>query len=528
MNALFGTMQRRVVLAGFAILALAATSCKKMLDADPKDVILDNEFLKNYWDAEFMLRGAYQAFQPIVEYKFIQGELRADWVKPGPGADNDMLELFNHQVTDNNRYTNWKAYYDLVNRANYVIENIPRVPLDANFFSEYERNMYIGEGRFLRSWAYFNLVMNFDSVPLVLKAVDDITKVPYLRATPQSVILDTIEADLQKAYDAASNGIINVPNTFDIGKRPSEETYRLRATKRTVATLQAEVYLWRNKYNEAVAACNNYSNTGGGSPGGTWFNQFWGISNANLFIGEMFFIPFDYLGRQVNPLMTITSNDPASGGQYMVAPSDTAVKTYNPAWPNSIGTNNAIDEINRGFGRSYAGSAPYYNRINSSPVIWKYIGTGTVAPGIANVVPNVRKPYQSDARFHIYRFADAQLLWAEALNRAGDKSNAIARINSVRSASGTGMPNATVTVNSTTEEIEDYILRERGLELGFEGDRWYDLMRIARRRGTQYLIDRIKKRAPVSQHAYLQSRLSNPKNWYLPYNAEEKRLNPNL
>lgn len=522
------TVKQKFVLVVFAFAALLFTSCKKMLDADPKDVILEDDFLKNYWDAEFMLRGAYQAFQPIVEHKFIQGELRADWVKPGPGVDNDMLELFNHQVTDNNRYTNWKVYYDMINRANYVIENIPRVPLDANFFSEYERNMYIGEGRFLRSWAYFNLIMNFDSVPLVLKAVDDITKVPYLPATAADAILDTIEADLIKAYDAASNGIINVPNTFDIGKRPSEETYRLRATKRTVATLQAEVYLWRNKYAEAVAACNNYSNTGGGAPGGVWFNQFWGISNANLFNGEMFFVPFDYLGRQVQPLMKFTSNDLASGGQYMVAPSDTALKTYNRNWPNSIGTSNTTDEINRGFGRSYAGSAPYYNRVNSSPVIWKFIGTGTVTAGTANVAPNVRKPYQSDARFHIYRFADAQLLWAEALNRAGDKANAIARINSVRSASGTAMPNAPLTTASTTEEIEDYILRESGLEKGFEGDRWYDLMRIARRRGNQYLIDRVKKRAPVSQHAYLQTYLSDRKHWYLPYNAEEKRLNPFL
>lgn len=525
---LFGTAQRKLVLLCLAIATLSVTSCKKMLDPDPKDVILDNEFLKNYWDAEFMLRGAYQALQPIVEYKFIQGELRGDWVKPGPGADNDMLELFNHRVTDQNRYTNWKVYYDLINRANYVIENVPRVPLDANFFSEYEQKMYIGEGRFLRSWAYFQLIMNFDKVPLVLKAVDNITNVPYLPATAQDVILDSIEADLKRAYDATSNGIINVPNTFDIGKRPSEETYRLRATKRTVAALQAEVYLWRNKYADAVVACNNYANTGGGSPGGTWFNQFWGISNANLFNGEMFFVPFDYLGRQVQPLMAFTSNDPLSGGQYMVAPSDTAIRSYNPNWPNSIGTSNTVDEINRGFGRSYAGSAPYYNRINSSPVIWKFIGTGTVTPSNANVTPNVRKPYQSDARFHIYRFADVQLLWAEALNRAGDKANAIARINSVRSAGGTGMPNATVTTTSTTEQIEDYILRERGLELGFEGDRWYDIMRIAKRRSPQYLIDRVKKRIPVSEHARIQAQLSDPKNWYLPYNAEEKRLNPYL
>lgn len=528
MNIFFGIKKHKSAILGLALLALGTTSCKKMLDPNPKDVILENEFLKTYWDADFMLRGAYQALQPIIEYKFIQGELRADWVKPGPGANKDMLELFNHQVSDQNRYTDWKVYYDLINRANYVIENAPRVPLDANFFSDYEQKMFIGEGRFLRSWAYFNLIMNFNAVPLVMYAVDDISKVPYLPATPQEAILDTIEADLAQAYEAASNGIINVPNTFDIGKRPSEETYRLRATRRTVAALQAEVFLWRNKYAEAVAACNNYVKSGGGSPGGTWFNQFWGISNANLFNGEMFFVPFDYLGRQVNPLMRFTSNDPSSGGEYMVAPSDTAIKTYNPNWPVRINSTNTTDEINRGFGRSYAGSAPYYNRINSDPVIWKFIGTGVVAPGTANVIPNVRKPYQSDARFHIYRAADVQLLWAEALNRIGEKSAAISRINAVRSANGVGMPNAPLTVNSTTEQIEDFILRERGIELGFEGDRWYDLMRFARRRGAQYLIDRVKARIPASEHARIEAKLSDMKNWYLPYNAEEKRLNPFL
>lgn len=108
---------------------------------------------------------------------------------------------------------------------------------------------------------------------------------------------------LHKRFFSLSIGL-----PFDIGKRPSEETYRLRATRRTVATLQAEVYLWRNKYNKAVTACNNYSASGGGAPGGTWFNQFWGISNFNLFNGEMFFVPFDYLGRQVNPFMQFVSS----------------------------------------------------------------------------------------------------------------------------------------------------------------------------------------------------------------------------
>src|SRR5688572_10524140 len=165
------------------IVALLAASCSKMLDPDPKDVIPDDEFLKDFWDAEFMLRGAYQALQSIVEYRLVLGEMRGDWVERGSGSDNGLLELANHKVTPNNRYTNWKLYYDLINRANYVIENVPRVPSDANNFSEFQKKQYVGEARFLRSWAYFNLIMNFDAVPLVLQATTDINNVPYLPAT---------------------------------------------------------------------------------------------------------------------------------------------------------------------------------------------------------------------------------------------------------------------------------------------------------------------------------------------------------
>src|SRR5690349_240144 len=232
------------------LIALTGVSCEKMLDPDPKDVMPDDEFLKNFWDAALMLRGAYQALQPIVEYRFVLGEMRGDWVKPGPGADNDLIELANHTVTANNRYTNWKLYYDLINRANYVIENVPRVPVDANNFSAFEKNQYVGEAKFLRSWAYFNLIMNFDAVPLVLQATTDIDNVPYLPATSQQVILDTIEADLLNAY-ATTDIMISVPNSFEVGKRVSEEQSRMRVTKKTVCALQAEVYLWRSKYAQA-------------------------------------------------------------------------------------------------------------------------------------------------------------------------------------------------------------------------------------------------------------------------------------
>ncbi|MGC4102398.1 RagB/SusD family nutrient uptake outer membrane protein [Ferruginibacter sp.] len=533
----------------FIALAVSGISCKKFLEPTPKDVVLESNFPKNYWDAEFMLRGVYQAMQPLVNYRVVLGEMKADWVTPGPGANNDILELANHKVTDQNHYTDWQPFYTLINRANYAIKNIPRIPLDSNYFSSFIRNQYIGEARFLRCYGYFHLIQNFDKVPFIWEAIDDISKVDTLFKIPpssQDVILDSLEADLKKAF-AATDVNIYVPNSFDAGFRMSGEQTIMRVRKQAVAGLQAEIYLWRNKYADAVAACQAYYNTGidnvPGSGNAAWFDIFRYNFDATSYVyGEQIFrIKFDFKARETNDLMMLTSNDPASGGRYMIAPSLNGIKTYNPYYPDSLPNNNLANEIYRGFGASYTGSAPYYNRLKSDPVIWKFLGLATVTPGVIDVPQTLRAPYQSDYQFHIFRQADLYLLWAEALNRAGDKANAISRINLIRGRAG--MPTATtvnrandtISVNSSVEKIENYILRERGLELGYEGRRWYDLMRMARHRGTsltspdtQFIIDAIKKRAPSSLYSYLQSTLSDVKNLYLPYNSEEKKLNPKL
>jgi len=549
MKKYFKTTIQKVSLLLFICIALLTSSCKKFFEPTPKDAVLESNFPKNYWDAEFMLRGVYQAMQPLVSNRVVLGEVRGDWVTPGVNTDNDINELANHKVTDQNRYTDWQPFYTLINRANYAIKNIPRIPLDSNYFSSVIRDRYIGEARFLRCYGYFHLIQNFDKVPFIWEAIDDISKVDTLfkiEPSTQDKILDSIEMDLKKAF-ATCDIQGNVPNSFDAGFRVSVEQTFMRVRKQAVAGLQAEVYLWRNKYADAVNACQAFYNIGidnsPGNAGASWFDIFrYGIDGSNILYNEAIYrVKFDFKARETNDLMMLSSNDPAYGGRYLIAPSLNAMKTYNPYYPDSLPNNNLANEIYRGFGTSFAGSAPYYNRLKSTtPVIWKFIGLASVAPNIVDVPQSLRGPYQSDYIFHVYRVADLYLLWAEALNRAGDKANAISRINSIRGRAG--MPTATtvnrandtISVNSPVEKIENYILRERGLELGFEGRRWYDLIRMARHRGTptspdkQFLIDAIKKRAPVSLHSYLQTTLADVKNWYLPYNIEEKKLNPKL
>lgn len=64
--------------------------------------------------------------------------------------------------------------------------------------------------------------------------------------------------------------------------------------------------------------------------------------------------------------------------------------------------------------------------------------------------------------------------------------------------------------------VEDLIIDEMALELAFEGTRFFDLMRVAHRRGdASYLAERVSKRSG-SKNATLYNKLMDTKNWYFP------------
>lgn len=64
--------------------------------------------------------------------------------------------------------------------------------------------------------------------------------------------------------------------------------------------------------------------------------------------------------------------------------------------------------------------------------------------------------------------------------------------------------------------IEDLICEEMALETGVEGNRFFDLMRMARHRSdTDFLASRVAKRSGTMDAA-LRSKLQNESNWYLP------------
>jgi hypothetical protein len=130
----------------------------------------------------------------------------------------------------------------------------------------------------------------------------------------------------------------------------------------------------------------------------------------------------------------------------------------------------------------------------------------------------------------LYRTADIVLMFAEALNRSGDPEHALELVNqgysTLKGWNYTSGVRSRVKLSPVGCDdpaditcVEDLIIEERALELAFEGKRWFDLMRVARRRGDNaYLANKVAAKFddPATSEE-VRSLLMDESNWYLPF-----------
>ncbi len=71
------------------------------------------------------------------------------------------------------------------------------------------------------------------------------------------------------------------------------------------------------------------------------------------------------------------------------------------------------------------------------------------------------------------------------------------------------------------EYLEEVVMDERARELAFEGERFYDLMRVARRRNDpSYLAKAVSEKYPAGQQDQIYNLLLDESNWYINYFEE--------
>ena len=158
-------------------------------------------------------------------------------------------------------------------------------------------------------------------------------------------------------------------------------------------------------------------------------------------------------------------------------------------------------------------------RFGGKGAIWKYRGKDALG-----LVP--RTGTERDANWNIYRYADILLIKAEAaieLNKF-DEANNLIRESLLRA----GMPYEDA---SEKTDLRDAILDEKGREFLFEGKRWFDLLRAAKRnkfQNKQIIIDLILAGADIKQQAILKTKVYDTLSYYLPIAERELIYNQNL
>jgi len=86
-----------------------------------------------------------------------------------------------------------------------------------------------------------------------------------------------------------------------------------------------------------------------------------------------------------------------------------------------------------------------------------------------------------------------------------------------------GYYNYTGNLAAKQKYLINKIMDERARELAFEGERFYDLMRIAKRRNDpSYLADKVAAKFDGPEREVMRNKLMNEENWYVPYFKDMK------
>ena len=449
---------KRICALLFMGVLLGTTSCKKYLDLKPEDGIIRQNFWKTKEQVAAAVNGCYASLlgggsdRPIPEYLFLWGELRADLLTPSTGVGSEELDIMNVNILETNSLTNWRAIYRTINYCNTVIDFAPDVLQSDQTFTQQALDTYLGEVKALRALMYFYLVRSFRDVPLVLKSTSSDDQLQQLSKSTGAEVLNQIVKDLSEAEATAPITFNN--SAFDKG----------RITRYTVNTIQADVYLWMEKYPEALAACDKVINSGRfGLIAGTssWFTTVFANGNSNQGIFE---IQFDR--QKLNSFYQMFRTRPRFLASTTVTDPDVGIYKADLLDPT-------IKDI-RG-----DGAAARFG----DGLIWKYIGIDD---------NSFRAQEESFAHWIVYRYADVLLMKAEALALTGKGQEALDIVERIRQRGHALPASAQVVDPSNTEGVLDYILEERAREFAFEGKRWYDLLRHAKRNNYQYIFYHLK------------------------------------
>lgn len=498
------------LLLGFMTIMLS--SCADWLFIQPAGKVVLDDYWKTESDVDNVVASCYRSMveDSYIKKLIVYGELRSDNITLGYADQEELMKINEGNILPTNSYASWSSFYQIINYCNIILHYAPSAQQNDPYFSMAKLNAKMAEVLAIRALNYFYLVRAFGQVPYITTASLSETQDFEVAKSSEDVILDGIEADLIKAEGWAMT-------TYG-----TSESNKGRITKNAIRALLADIYLWRNKYDECITYCDKVLSDNSLSlipakldPYETVF----GIKNSKESIFELQFSPNnktynaavnEFYGRKgevagkFTPVLKVVCENPE-----LFDLDDKSVYT----------------DLRRKDYISGKVKSKDYN-------IFKYCGLYRLEGSEGNDdVYNYRDPNSSPANWIIYRLPDIMLMKAEALVQLGNFPPALQLVNTTYMRSHPTLANAdTLKASNYTikSEMEELVLKERQRELLFEGKRWYDLMRMARRdSSTSRLLVKVLSKY-TDNIGEIGSKLKDMNALYFPIHEDELNANSKL
>jgi len=442
---------------GAALFAMAACNDNKFLTESPIDFVGPANFYKTSGDALAAVNGVYASLENTTGTNYYGGlfvmlvEYPTEMMTPYLSAGNERSLVDNYTFTPSHNYIyqSWASAYAAINRANGVIENVPKIQMDTAL-----RSRVVGEAKFLRALNYFNLVRLFGGVPIETQETTGLDSLQKPRNTAQEVYALIVQ-DLQDAIKV-------LPPKSGYGASDQG-----RATRGAAKSLLAKVYVQRGgtgvgdktaDYTAALALLQDVDKNEGYSLVQNYMDLFDGQHNDNPeVIFDIQCINAPNLGCHLSSQDAPRKSNYGSSqngsftaelpffNEYKTTDQRRAA-TWQLTFVDKSGKVQTWSSSQSASG-SYGADAPYMRKFLDS------LSTG------------------NDARnYIIQRYADNLLLESEAINElSGPTAAAYAPINQVRARAGIGA----LPAGLNQSDFRDSVFHERRMELVMEGPNGY-------------------------------------------------------
>lgn len=542
---------------GLLVLFFVTSGCEKILDVDSDSLIISDKLqLDSPSDTLYTMLGIFTQLEKLAERYVLLGELRADLMDVTSFSRSDLLEINNHNISEENEYNSTEDYYAVINNCNYLINNI-----DTSIVSKAEKVMYkeFAAAKSIRAWTYFQLALNYGKVKYYTHPILDISDADeYVEYTLNELIPVLIQ-DIEPWKN------IDLPGSISLGSDLNSS----RLSFFPIRFLLGDLYLWSGNYEAAAREYHNLMVYGEYLPY-IGFQSIWTVENKVFTEREIEYTNWPAVFNinntyeQISIIAESTENGKGaelynlSSSKVEIEPSEVALAN----WDNQVYyySSTIITEGDlRGDIGSYL-SPESSSRLDEEYGIFNFGYTGNTILKYSLMTQETVKAIS------IYRTGLLYLRYAEAVNRAGKPNLAFATLkhglNSKTMAVDTIVPRhekyssytdttgsfvdyadfeevmfnysigihargcgntqfadsykipVLTSLQDSIDWVEDKIIEELALETAFEGNRFHDLMRISLRRGDPaYLANIVSKKYNDSES--IRSKLMDETNWYL-------------